>query len=492
MRKRWHNNKRFLCTASLFLLLIVLLISGGEPEPSETGSPPAYASRLFDSSRVHTINIQMNDWGTFVQNASKEEYVSCTVEIDGETFSHIGLRAKGNNSLHLAEDYGLSRYSLKLEFDQFRDDGNYHGLDKLSLDASFQDNSYLKTYMAYDMMHFMGVPTPLCSYVWVTVNGVDWGLFLAIEEPEEAFARRNFGNEHGKLYKPDYRSLDDENADIALKYIDDSPDSYPGIFDNAKFTVTPSDQTRLIEALKTLSTGKNLETAVNVDEVLRYFTVQVFVMNWDSYIGHTGHNYFLYEEDGLLSILPWDYNLAFGTYALGMTNPIKDPDILINYPINTPAEGTIMRNRPLYHNLMQNDQYFARYRQYFDYLISDYFESGLFEETLRQTEALIAPYVQKDPSAFCSWEHHKLAVDTLEQVCLLRAESIRGQLTGTVPDTLRKQAEHPGAGIDASHIRLENLGDFEDLENAKERQDAALKQVLLSGQDPSVRHSGQI
>ena len=29
-------------------------------------------------------------------------------------------------------------------------------------------------------------------------------------------------------------------------------------------------------------------------------------MNWDSYLGHTGHNYFLYEEDGVISILPWD------------------------------------------------------------------------------------------------------------------------------------------------------------------------------------------
>ena len=87
------------------------------------------------------------------------------------------------------------------------DGGNYYGLDKLSLDASFQDNSYLKTYMAYDMMAFMGVPTPLCSYAWVTVNGEDWGLFLAVEEPEEAFARRNFGKDYGQLYKPDYRSL---------------------------------------------------------------------------------------------------------------------------------------------------------------------------------------------------------------------------------------------------------------------------------------------
>ena len=41
-----------------------------------------------------------------------------------------------------------------------------------------------------------------------------------------------------------------------------------------------------------------------MDQVLRYFTVQVFVMNWDSYLGRTGHNYFLYEEDGVISMLP--------------------------------------------------------------------------------------------------------------------------------------------------------------------------------------------
>ena len=477
MRKRWHNNKLFLCTASLFILLIVLLISGGEPVPSEAGSPPAYASKLFDDSQVHTIDIQIDDWGGFVRNAAKEEYVSCDVTIDGETFRYVGLRAKGNNSLHLTEDYGLYRYSLKLEFDQYRDGGNYYGLDKFSLDASFQDNSYLKTYMAYDMMAFMGVPAPLCSYVWVTVNGEDWGLFLAVEEPEEAFARRNFGNDHGKLYKPDYRSLNAENADVALRYIDDNPDSYPGIFENAKFKGSEADQKRVIEALKTLSTGENLEIAVNVDEVLRYFTVQIFVMNWDSYLGYTGHNYFLYEEDGILSILPWDYNLAFGTYALGMTDPIKDPNILINYPINTPAEGEVMLSRPLYHNLMKHDEYFARYHAYFHKLLSEYFESGQFAVTLRQTEKLIAPYVQKDPTAFCSYEDQRLAVDTLEQVCLLRAESIRGQLDGEIPATIRGQAENPDAKVDASEVKLTDLGDFKDLEESKERQDAALRYI---------------
>ena len=160
-----------------------------------------------------------------------------------------------------------------------------------------------------------------------------------------------------------------------------------------------------------------------------------------------------------------------------MTDPIKDPNILINYPINTPAEGEVMLNRPLYHNLMKHDEYFARYHAYFDKLLSEYFESGRFAVTLRQTAKQIAPYVQKDPTAFCSYEDHQLAVDTLEEVCLLRAESIRGQLNGEIPATIRGQQENPGAKVDASHIRLTDLGDFKDLESAKDKQDAAMHRI---------------
>src|SRR5699024_6948105 len=243
-----------------------------------------YSYRLFDDSRVHTVDLQVEDWGQFIADAPAEEYIPCTAVIDGEEFYQVGLRAKGNNSLRLTEEYGLSRYSLKLEFDHYVDGGNYHGLDKLSLDASFQDNSYLKTWLVYDMMDFMGVPAPLRSFVWVTVNGQPWGLFLAIEEPEEALARRNVGADDGALYKPDYTSLNAENADVALRYVDGIPENYPNIFDNARFDVDAADQARLIQALKILDSGENLETAINVDEVLRYFVVQVFVMNWDSYL----------------------------------------------------------------------------------------------------------------------------------------------------------------------------------------------------------------
>ena len=474
-----HRQIDRLCALAMALALALtgLLFFGEALGLQPASAAPEYSYRLFDGSRVHTVDIQVEDWAQFIAEAPEEEYIPCTVSVDGEEFRQVGLRAKGNNSRRLTEEYGLSRYSLKLEFDHYVDGGNYHGLDKLSLDASFQDNSYLKTWLVFDMMDYMGVPTPLRSYVWVTVNGRPWGLFLAIEEPEEAFARRNFGVNHGQLYKPDYTSLNAENADVALRYVDDDPDSYPNIFDNGKFNVDEDDQTRLIQALETLASGENLEQAVDVDEVLRYFVVQVFVMNWDSYLGHTGHNYFLYEEDGVLSILPWDYNLAFGTYALGMTDPIRDPNVLINWPVNTPAPGEIMRNRPLYHNLMKNDGYFDRYHAYLDQLLAEYFESGRYEAVIREAQALIVPYVKADPTTFCSYEDHLLAVDTLLEVCRLRAKSIRGQLEGDYPATLAQQGSHPNAGVDASAIDLRALGDFDDLEAAKERQDAALEEV---------------
>ena len=444
-------------------VLAVLFLSAEQLGIRAASSAPEYSRRLFDDSYVHTLDIRIGDWDAFLAAATEENYTECDVEIDGEVFSSVGLRAKGNNSLRLVNEYGLERYSLKIEFDHFQDGNTYYGLDKLSLDSSYQDNSYMKNYLAYDMMDYMGVPSPLCSYVWVTVNGEDWGLFLAVEEPEEAFARRNYGADHGKLYKPDYRSLEAENRDIALQYTTEDPADYDNIFRNAKFESNAEDQARLIGALKTLSEGTDLESAVNVDEVLRYFAVQVFVVNLDSYLGRTGHNYFLYEEDGIISMLPWDYNLAFATYSLGMPDPINDAELYVNYPIDTPASGEIMTNRPLYHNLMKNEEYFAKYHAYFDEFIREYFESGYFVKKTAETVKMISPYVKKDPTAFCSYEDHLTAVRTITDFCMLRAESVRGQLSGEIPSTIRGQQEDTESRVDASEVWLPDMGEIADL-----------------------------
>ncbi len=184
-------------------------------------------------------------------------------------------------------------------------------------------------------------------------------------------------------------------------------------------------------------------------------------------MGKTGHNYFLYEKDGVLSILPWDYNLAFATYSLGMPNPINDSNLYVNYPINTPADGKIMKKRPLYHNLMKNSEYFKQYHEYFDYLIESYFESGYFEGFISDSLNMISEYVKEDPTAFCSYEDFLLGVDTLKEFCLLRAKSVRGQLDGTIPATIAGQKKDKSNFIDASSVWLPDMGEIADLKKKK-------------------------
>ena len=64
----------------------------------------------------------------------------------------------------------------------------------------------------------------------------------------------------------------------------------------------------------------------------------------------------------------------------------------------------------------------------------------MLEERIDATAALLAPYVQQDPTKFCTYEEFQTAAETLKEFCSLRAQSIAGQLAGTIPATSEGQA----------------------------------------------------
>ena len=143
-----------------------------------------YEDTLFDTSRVHSIDILVPDdgtWDAFIANCTEKEYIACDLVIDGERYENAAIRGKGNSSMQRSRTTG--KYSFKIEFDHFRD-GTFHGLDKLGLNNLVVDDSCQRDYVTYRMMTEFGVPSPLCSYAFVTVNGEDWGFYLAVEAVE--------------------------------------------------------------------------------------------------------------------------------------------------------------------------------------------------------------------------------------------------------------------------------------------------------------------
>ena len=199
-----HFDKIAWIVTVLILAITILFMNQGAALGIEAITRTiGYENRLFDNTRVHTIDIVMKNWDEFIAHATSEDYYIANVVIDGEAYKNVGIRGKGNTSLSSVAAMNSGRYSFKIEFDQYDSSLTYYGLDKLNLNNLIHDTTMLKDYLTYTMMNEFGVHAPLCSFVYITVNGEDWGLYLAVEGVEEAFLERNYGSNYGELYKPD-------------------------------------------------------------------------------------------------------------------------------------------------------------------------------------------------------------------------------------------------------------------------------------------------
>ena len=507
----------------MILVVTILFMNGAKLGLTAMERTMGYENRLFDNTQVHTIDIVMEEdsWDAFIANATNEEYYAANLVIDGESYKNVGIRAKGNTSLSTVASLGSERYSFKIEFDHYDSSKSYHGLDKLNLNNLIQDSTMMKDYPVFTMMNQFGVTSSLCSYASITVNGEDWGLYVAIEGVEDGFWERNYGSGYGALYKPDSMnfgggrgngkefdmgdfdfhtgrpngsdsgadpgqfqppsgfgggmpempSFDNSEAsgdfdppedfdpsgmfggggfgmgssDVKLQYIDDALDSYSNIWNGAKTDLTEADQRRLIESLKKLSNGEDLESVVDMEQVIRYFVVHNYVCNDDSYTGMMVHNYYLYEKDGQLAMLPWDYNLGFGTFSA------RDASATVNTPIDSPVSGG-SDDRPMLHWIFEDEEYTALYHQYFAEFLSSVDIQGIIDDAYQLTK----PYVEKDPTAFYTVEEFELGVQTLRQFCEMRSESISMQLeNGETTEDMDY--------VDASGISLSNIGSMDNL-----------------------------
>ena len=469
-----HVDKIVYSAVVLAVVLTVIMMNAEAFGITSNIRDPGYKKILFDDSRVHTIDLVVNDKEAFFADAEKHEYVSCSAVIDGDAANNIGLRVKGKTELGNVGEESRERLNLRLEFDHYQLGETWHGLDKLDLNNLIQDATCMKEYLTYSLMRDFGVPSPLASYAKVTLNGEELGLYLAVEGVEDSFISRNYGGGHAMLYKPENtESTEDARVieAVKLKYTDDDPENYEALFVNAGTEPEPGDRKRLISLLKTLNKYEDLDQILDTEEVIRYFVVHNFTVSDDSYTGNTVGNYILLERDGRLAMLPWDYNTAYGS-ASGM-----EEKAAVNAPIDAPAPEGRMDDRPMVGWIFSDETYKDQYHELFEDFIEQYAESDRIREMISETEELIAPYVSADPTKFMSEEAFRAGVRALKLFVELRTQSVSGQLAGSIPSTFSGQIEDPESLVDASMLDLSAL-------------DSVHNTVLPEGTESSATDSG--
>ena len=123
-----HKYMDRICVVAVVLsfLLTVVCMNGEALSIRPASRTMGYEEKLFDTNLVHTIDIVMDDWDSFIENCESEEYSVASVIIDGEAYKNVGIRAKGNTSLSSVSSMNSDRYSFKIEFDQYDSTKSYY------------------------------------------------------------------------------------------------------------------------------------------------------------------------------------------------------------------------------------------------------------------------------------------------------------------------------------------------------------------------------
>ncbi|WP_139997069.1 CotH kinase family protein [Paenibacillus paridis] len=414
-----------LCFCSILLIfgLTGCTIGGTSFGLASTGTTASAGEKSADEQKLDEtvfpkdkvvdvkITIDKDDFQNMLDNASAEEYKQASVEYNGQTFDNVAIRTKGNLSLNSVVNMTDSdRYSFKISFDEYVNQ-TLQGISKINLNNNYSDASYMREFLSYELAEQMGLPTPKFSYVNVYVNDELWGFYLAIEQIGDAYLERNFGNAYGALYKANGGNGSELNW---LETID----AYTGL----DLKSDKSNDDILLDMVDELNNGTDYESVLDVDEALKFIALNAVAGNFDSYLSEKKHNYYLYENDGLFNILPWDYNMSFGGFG--------GSGVLIDEP----TTGTLA-DRPLIDKLLKVDAYKEKYHEIVTDMLEGYLADETFQARIAEIKELISPYVKADPSSFYTYEQYEQGVTQVISFNATQTSSIAQQLAGTIPSS---------------------------------------------------------
>jgi hypothetical protein len=376
MKKR---NQRYLEHFRRKLLLLLCLMAFGH----------VYSQQIFDASQLHEIAIFTEDqqWSDSLQlwydnalDGADHRFERSMAIIDGDTIYGTGLRFKGKYS-----NYGFPgpKKPFRLDFNEFADGQQYQGLKKINLHNLAGDPSFLREFMAYDLLRTLGVAVPRTSFARLTINGVYWGCYQIVEEPDKKFLQHHFGSSGGSLFEAvKTTSLGWKGSDPALySELELKTDPQAGSWDNLLSWID------LFNNYRSFDFHQRLGEVFDTEAFIRSMAVDALINNGDAYATN-GRNFFIYDDpNGKLTWIPWDYNLSFWV----------EP----NYPIPV-VSGT--NYQPLVYRFVDCDhlkkEYLARICSLLDNELSVY----PFEARSAAMHQLIAQAVEEDTLKFYTTE----------------------------------------------------------------------------------------
>lgn len=297
------------------LSAIVVLIALASGSIAATDDP---AADLFSGAALEDLWVRINarDWQTLRERHMDNTFYPCDLQWRGVSVVNAGCRSRGLGSRN------GTKPGLLVDFDRYVGGQRFLGLASLVLDNHWQDASMLKEHLAMRLFDRMGVPAPRTAHVRLFVgSGREYaGVYSVVEDIDEAFLRRRFGEDDGYLYEyhwMDAYHLQDHGWDF---------EEYARRFEaRTHQTASPF---ALYAPLQALVRAINEADAADLDAALAEYldlrgviaqlAAENFLADNDGLLGYAGmDNFYLYRPaSGAARLIPWDKDNAFAAVDL--------------------------------------------------------------------------------------------------------------------------------------------------------------------------------
>lgn len=399
-----------------------------------------YDPFLWDRVTPLHLNLDAGAWQDMVATPEAEEYHAGDLQFGPIEVNDVAIRIKGGNSIASVAQTGTQRFSFKIDINEYVPLQKFCGLKKLVLHNGWGDPSLLREHLAYRLARELGLPAPRTAFVDLTIEEQHLGVYLMVEPvDDDFFLEEHFDNDNGDLYQadPPAGSLED---------LGDAFADYPGL--EPKSNQETTNHAALLTFIDVLNHGPSQEwpAVLRIKDALRYLAWNTVLTNLDSYNG-SGSNYYLYEQEGVFTLLPWDADEAFGGHGCGC-----DDDALLAFAMDEPTCGPLAE-RPLIERLLGVPVHGAKYREYVEDLLAGGFAPETFALWTEAAAAVIRPELE-DGVYFQDIDAFEAALLDgadggpfgLQAFVDARAAHLAAQLSGAEPTTHEGQGNCPTEG----------------------------------------------
>jgi spore coat protein CotH len=366
--------------------LVVVLLGG----VAVTAAKADKSAEFFKSGPIPRFTITLEDDELKKIRKNDREPVRCTVREGSREYPDVSVHLKGAAGSFRSFD---DKPALTLKFDKHDKDQRYRGLDKLHLNNSVQDASYLCEILCSELFLAADVPTARATHAIVELQGKKRGLYVLKEGYDEAFLKRQFGSAKGNLYDGGF--LTDIDTPIKKSSGKDEQDH--------------SDLQALAAACKERDRAQRLariEKVLDLDRFISMMAVEVMTWHWDGY-GMKANNYRIYHD-------PKSEKLVFIPH--GMDQMFEEP----HGGIAPPMGGVVA------HALFEIPEMRKRYYRRLGELSAKNFAAEKMLRRIDEIHERLRPAAEEVGSGFA--RRHGRQVEELKNRVRERAEFVEKQI----------------------------------------------------------------